>query len=80
MSSHIVQKISRIQQTLLYTVKISMWQLWRLLYLRVCSCSTISIILALIFLPKSVKYPEAQPTGTFSRGKELPHRQPSHDV
>ena len=28
----------------------------------------------------SVKYPEAQPTGTFSRGKELPHRQPSHDV
>ena len=24
----------------------------------------------------SVKYPEAQPMGTFSRGKELPHRQP----
>ena len=27
-----------------------------------------------------VKYPEVQPTGTFSRGKELPYRQPSHDV
>ena len=27
-----------------------------------------------------VKYLEAQPTGTFSRGKELPHRQPSHDI
>ena len=30
--------------------------------------------------PSRVKYPEAQPTGTFSRGKELPQRQPSHDV
>jgi len=28
----------------------------------------------------SVKYPSAAPPGTFSRGKELPHRQASHDV
>jgi len=43
------------------------------------------MIAALAVLPVglrllSVKYLEVQPTGTFSRGKELPYRQPSHDV